>query len=111
MLKNKIMEIVNKILSFENKKIDGSIINDDQIKNLVFYLLDSIDNNVDGDVVEFGCYVGESSKYLMKTLLETNSSKKLFVYDSFEGLPSLSKWEENTGWRAGTLKSTEEILT
>ena len=111
MLKNKIMEIVNKILSFDNKKIDGSIINDDQIKNLVFYLLDSIDNNVDGDVVEFGCYVGESSKYLMKTLLETNSSKKLFVYDSFEGLPSLSKWEENTGWRAGTLKSTEEILT
>ena len=105
------MEIVNKILSFDNKKIDGSIINDDQIKNLVFYLLDSIDNNVDGDVVEFGCYVGESSKYLMKTLLETNSSKKLFVYDSFEGLPSLSKWEENTGWRAGTLKSTEEILT
>ena len=105
------MEIVNKILSFDNKKIDGSIINDDQIKNLVFYLLDSIDNNVDGDVVEFGCYVGESSKYLMKTLLETNSSKKLFVYDSFEGLPPLSKWEENTGWRAGTLKSTEEILT
>ena len=105
------MEIVNKILSFDNKKIDGSIINDDQIKNLVFYLLDSIDNNVDGDVVEFGCYVGESSKYLMKTLIETNSSKKLFVYDSFEGLPPLSKWEENTGWRAGTLKSTEEILT
>ena len=47
----------------------------------------------------------------MKTLIETNSSKKLFVYDSFEGLPPLSKWEENTGWRAGTLKSTEEILT
>ena len=36
MLKNKIMEIINKILSFDNKKIDGSIINDDQIKNLVF---------------------------------------------------------------------------
>ena len=33
MLKNKIMEIINKILSFDNKKIDGSIINDDQIKN------------------------------------------------------------------------------
>ena len=38
MLKNKIMEIVNKILSFDNKKIDGSIINDDQIKNLVFFM-------------------------------------------------------------------------
>ena len=65
---------------------------------------------MDGDVVEFGCYVGESSKYLMKTLLETNSSKKLYVYDSFEGLPPLSKWEENTGWREGTLKSAKEVL-
>jgi hypothetical protein len=41
--------------------------------------LDAINQNIDGDVVEFGCYVGESSKYLMKTLLETNSSKKLYV--------------------------------
>jgi O-methyltransferase len=106
----KMKELLNNILSFNNKKIDGSIINDDQIKNLVFYLLDTIDNNIEGDIVEFGCYVGESSKYLMKTLLESNSNKKLFVYDSFEGLPPLSKWEENSGWRAGTLKSSEEVL-
>ena len=100
----------NNILNFHNKKIDGSIINHEQIGSLVHYLLDVIENNIEGDVVEFGCYVGESSKYLMKTLLETNSQKKLYVYDSFEGLPELSKWEEGTGWRAGTLKSTEEIL-
>lgn len=104
------MEILNRILSLDNKKIDISIINDDQIKNLVFYLLDSIDNNVDGDIVEFGCYVGESSKYLMKTLVETKSTKKLYVYDSFEGLPNLSKWEENTGWVSGTLKTSQDVL-
>jgi hypothetical protein len=46
----------------------------------------------------------------MKTLIETNSEKKLYVYDSFQGLPELSEWEKNTGWRAGTLKSSEEIL-
>ena len=101
---------LNDILNFTNNRIDSSIINSDQIKNLVFYLLDTIDNNVEGDVVEFGCYVGESSKYLMKTLVETQNDKNLFVYDSFEGLPPLSKWEEGTGWRSGTLKSTEEIL-
>lgn len=103
-------ELLNNILTFDNKKIDPSIINHDQVKNLVYYLLDVIENKIDGDVVEFGCYVGESSKYLTKTLLETKSTKKLYVYDSFEGLPPLSKWEENTGWKAGTLKSTEEIL-
>jgi O-methyltransferase len=98
------------ILKFENKKIDSSIINDNQIKNLVSFLIKSIEENIEGDVTEFGCYVGESSKYLMKTLIEMESEKKLYVYDSFEGLPPLSKWEENTGWKAGTLKSTEEIL-
>ena len=102
--------IVKNILSFNNKRIDPSIINMDQIKNLVIYLNDSIENNVEGDVVEFGCYVGESTKYLMKTIVTNGSNKKLYVYDSFEGLPPLSKWEEGTGWKAGTLVSTEEIL-
>lgn len=101
---------VNNILSFNNKRIDPSIINMDQIKNLVVYLNDSIENNIEGDVVEFGCYVGESTKYLMKTIVTNGSDKKLYAYDSFEGLPPLSKWEEGTGWKAGTLVSTEEIL-
>ena len=104
------MSNIENIINFSNIKIDSSIINSNQIENLVKYLIDSIEDNVEGDVVEFGCYVGESSKYLMKTLITTNSTKKLYVYDSFEGLPELSKWEEGTGWRAGTLKSTEEIL-
>jgi len=102
--------MVEKILSFENNQIDSSIINSEQIKKLIEFLLKSIEENVEGDVVEFGCYVGESSKYLMKTLVETNSNKKLFVYDSFEGLPDLSEWEKNTGWRPGTLKTSEEVL-
>ena len=104
------MNNIENIINFNNIKIDGSIINSDQIENLVHYLIDSIENNIEGDVVEFGCYVGESSKYLMKTLVTTETTKKLYVYDSFEGLPELSKWEEGTGWRAGTLKSTEQIL-
>jgi len=105
------MDKIKNILNFHNERIDPSIINFDQITNLVLYLNDSIEKNIEGDVTEFGCYVGESSKYLMKTLLENNSDKKLYVFDSFEGLPPLSKWEEGSGWRAGTLKSTEEILT
>jgi O-methyltransferase len=106
-MKNKLNEIMN----FHNKQVDSSIINQDQVKKLVEYLLDTIENNIDGDVVELGCYVGESSKYLMKTLIETNSNKKLYVYDSFEGLPDLSKWEINTGWRPRTLVTSEDVLT
>jgi len=98
------------ILNFENFKIEGGMNTPEQVEKLVESLLKVIDNNIEGDVVELGCYVGESSKYLMKTIMETKSLKKLFVYDSFDGLPELSKWEENTGWRAGTLKTTEDVL-
>ena len=102
---------LNKIMNFPNKQVDSSIIDIQQVRKLVEYLLDAIDNNIDGDVVELGCFVGESSKYLMKTLIETKSDKKLYVYDSFEGLPDLSKWEINTGWKPRTLVTNEDVLT
>jgi O-methyltransferase len=101
---------LQKIMSFENKMVEPTIIASNQIEKLVHGLLNVHENNIEGDVVEFGCFVGESSKYLMKTLVELNSDKKLFVYDSFEGLPNLTQWEENSGWRAGTLKTSEEVL-
>lgn len=100
----------NKILNFNNIKIDKSIISTIQIEKIVEKLLEVLDLELDGDIVEFGCYIGESSKYIMKTLVETNSTKRLYVYDSFDGLPPLSSWEENTGWKPGTLKTSEEVL-
>ena len=102
---------LNKIMTFHNKQVDSSIINVEQVRKLVEYLLDTIENKIEGDVVELGCYVGESSKYLMKTLIETNSDKKFYVYDSFEGLPDLSKWEINSGWKPRTLVTSEDVLT
>ena len=102
--------LYEKIISFQNKQIDPSIINYNQTSKLVELLLSVIDKGIEGDVVELGCYVGESSKFLMKTLLETGFTKKLYLYDSFEGLPPLSKYEENSGWRPGTLNTTQSIL-
>ncbi len=103
-------DILQKILTFKNKKINPSIISDGQISKLVEYLLKTINENIDGDVVELGCYVGESSKYFMKTLIETGFKKQLYVYDSFEGLPELSKYEEESGWKPGTLNTTRDVL-
>lgn len=40
---------------------------------------------INGDVVEFGCYVGTTSVFLQQEL--KSSAKQLYVYDSFEGLP------------------------
>ena len=41
----------------------------------------------DGDVVELGCYKGETSVLLQKMLQKEAPEKKLWLYDSFMGLP------------------------
>ena len=43
-----------------------------------------------GDVVEFGCYRGETSVLLAEALSNT-PDKWLWLYDSFEGLPQKQK--------------------
>jgi O-methyltransferase len=43
---------------------------------------------VNGDVVEFGCYVGTTSLFLQRLILQARSNKVLYVYDSFAGLPA-----------------------
>ena len=40
-----------------------------------------------GDVIEVGCHAGRTSRYLQALLQEYNSEKKLYLYDSFQGLP------------------------
>jgi O-methyltransferase len=98
------------LLKRPNTTVDASIISRDQIRYLLALLESTIDSKIEGDVVEFGCFVGESSKYFRMMLDTKLSSKQLYVYDSFEGLPELGEYEKNTGWRAGTLKTTEDIL-
>ncbi len=100
----------NLLLQRPNSTIDSSIISKEQIKFILSLLDNILQSNIDGDIVEFGCYVGESSKYLRMMLDHHLSIKSLYVYDSFEGLPSLSDYEKNTGWKSGTLKTTKDIL-
>ena len=103
-------EILQKILRSPNIQVDPNIISPKEIEKLITYLMDSITKGIEGDVVELGCYVGESSKFLMRTILELSSDKNLYVYDSFEGLPILSEHEKNSGWKPGTLKTNQNVL-
>jgi O-methyltransferase len=58
-----------------------------EIDIIVRELSKVLNGNIEGDVVELGCYVGTTSVFLAKTLM-THNSKKLYVYDSFAGLPA-----------------------
>ena len=51
-----------------------------RIIHICHYVLET--QELEGDIVEFGCYCGHTSK-----LISYISEKSLYVYDSFEGLP------------------------
>ena len=51
-----------------------------------------------GDFVEFGCYKGDTSLLLATLLVENsvgNPAKKLWIYDSFAGLPTKDPQDES----------------
>ena len=81
----------------------------------------TLNNNVPGDVVEFGCYKADTS-VLYQKLLESMghggviqpenqaaqaSQKMLWLYDSFEGLPAKTR-EDNSA--AGDAFQAGELL-
>ena len=78
--------------------------------------------NVPGDYVEFGCYRGDTSLLLAEMLRKDaifdelveksveKSAKKLWIYDSFEGLPEKSEKDESEvgkDFRQGELMVTK----
>ena len=54
---------------------------------------------LEGDIVEFGCFVGNTAK-----LITSITTKQIYVYDSFEGLP------ESFEGHPGEMKVTSEAL-
>ena len=64
---------------------------------------------LDGDFVEMGCYKGDTSLLLAEVIF-SGSHKKLFIYDSFEGLPEKGIKDEavlGENFKAGELAVTK----
>lgn len=68
--------------------------------------------SVSGDVVEFGCYMGDTS-VKMAEVMKSWPEKWLWLYDSFEGLPEKTAADKSgDGWafRPGELKASAELV-
>lgn len=68
--------------------------------------------DIPGDVVEFGCYQGDTSVQLAHAMRE-NPDKWLYLYDSFEGLPAKTAADQSAdGWRfkEGELKASPDTV-
>ena len=62
--------------------------------------------SADGDFVELGCYKGDTSLLLAKLLKAHRSDKKLWLYDSFAGLPEKTAEDSSSAgdqFKAGEL--------
>lgn len=75
------------------KLVDKYALVSDQVsKNEVAIVLSELDRVIEqgiaGDVVELGCYKGTTSLFMARLLVLTKSTKKLWLYDSFQGLPA-----------------------
>ena len=68
--------------------------------------------DVEGDFVEMGCYKGDTSLLLANLLVENSVEKpvkKLWIYDSFEGLPE--KGDKDTSALGVDFKKGELLVT
>ncbi len=83
------MSIIDELL--KEKTLITTNIRDYQLKFVLKCLSITLEKNVLGDVVEFGCHDGTNSLFIRHLLNIYNSDKQFFVYDSFERLPEKTK--------------------
>ncbi len=101
-------EVVSSLL--KKHSIISDQIEPDELQVILTELEKTIDTNVPGDVVEFGCYTGTTSLFIQRLLISKKSDKKFYVYDSFDGLLEKTKEDESplgVDFKRGELRSTK----
>ncbi len=58
-----------------------------KLKIILNHLEHNLNQNLEGGVVEMGCYIGTTSLFIQRLLMKYHQSSNFFVYDSFQGLP------------------------
>ncbi|MBQ3468299.1 class I SAM-dependent methyltransferase [Candidatus Saccharibacteria bacterium] len=66
---------------------------------------------VEGDFVEFGCYKGDTSILLQRLLCQNGQNRRLWLYDSFAGLPEKTREDASVAgdnFQKGELEVTKK---
>lgn len=85
----------------------------EEVRLITQLLEKAITNNIEGDVVELGCYVGTTSLFLQETLMSKAPYKRLYVYDSFSGLPEKTHKDQSPAglqFVPGELATSKKVL-
>lgn len=89
---------------------NSNMINVEQGINIYHLLSRVLLLKIPGDVVELGCWMGNTSIILQRTLNQYFSEKRLHVYDSFEGLPARQEQDGFAGQGKGWMKISVDAL-
>jgi O-methyltransferase len=83
------MSITHPLLS--QHQLLSEQVEEDELSTILYELEGVLKLGLNGHVCEFGCFIGTTSLFLQRILItfnsKTNSKKKLYLYDSFDGLP------------------------
>jgi len=90
----------------ENKRM----LNIEEEMNIYHLLTQTLLLKITGEIVALGYNDGRTSAIMQKTLDENKSKKKIYVYDSFEGLPKKHKKDGISKFRQGWCMKPEQKL-
>ncbi len=85
--------------------------NDHELAVLLRELQKVRGRSVEGDVVELGCYKGLTSLHIQEELVKNSPAKRLYLYDSFSGLPEKRADDASpagTQFKAGELPASKK---
>jgi O-methyltransferase len=97
----------------KSHRIISDQIREDELLVLLSELKRVLDTGVEGDVVELGCYEGTSALFFGRLLKGVSSDKKMWLYDSFEGLPDKTTEDDSAmgaQFKQGELKASKAVL-
>jgi O-methyltransferase len=81
-----------------------------QLDNLQSCIEDVLHRDVPGDLLEAGVWRGGVTVFMRAALKVYASPRRVWVVDSFEGLPTVNKEKETYDWQAGQMAvSLEEV--
>jgi O-methyltransferase len=78
--------------------------------NLYHLAVQVLEFGVPGDFAEIGCNAGESSVVLQKILQDLDPTRKLHVYDSFQGVPKSDDAKDEGAYNEGDMTASQEEL-
>ena len=96
---------------------DYPIISDQMNKKRLTIILRQLEAalavDIEGDIVEFGCFSGTTSLFIRRLLDLKLSNRQFHVYDSFKGLPDKTIKDASvagSNFKAGELKTSKKEL-